>query len=136
MTSVQRLWRKAREYLGPKALRCRGCGEVIYPPKKACPYCGSRDLEEIALPRRGRVVTYTVINVPIEGFPKPTVIAVADLGGAKVMAQVVEGAELLAEGAEVEVVLGKVGRTVEGLEYYMPAFRVVSRKNFDEGDAD
>ena len=136
MTSVQRLWRKAREYLGLKALRCHGCGEVIYPPKKACPFCGSRDLEEIALPRKGRVVTYTVINVPIEGFPKPTVIAVADLGGAKVMAQVVEGVELLAEGAEVEVVLGKVGRTVEGLEYYMPAFRVVSRKNLDEGDAD
>lgn len=136
MASVQRLWRRAREYLGLKALKCRRCGEVIYPPKRACPYCGSRDLEEVTLPRRGRVVTYTVINVPIEGFPKPTVIAVADLGGAKVMAQVVEGAEKLAEGAEVEVVLGRVGRTVEGLEYYMPAFRVVSDKTPDEGDTD
>ncbi len=136
MTSVQRLWRRAREYLGLKALKCRRCGEVIYPPKRACPYCGSRDLEEVALPRRGKVITYTVINVPIEGFPKPTVIAVADLGGAKVMAQVVEGAEELVEGAEVEVVLGKVGRTVEGLEYYMPALRVVSDKSPDEGDTD
>ena len=134
MTSVQRLWRRAREYLGLKALKCRRCGEVIYPPKRACPYCGSRDLEEVTLPRRGRVVTYTVINVPIDGFPKPTVIAVADLGGAKVMAQVIEGAEELVEGAEVEVVLGKVGRTVEGLEYYMPAFRVVSGKSPKEGD--
>ncbi len=134
MTSVQRLWRRAREYLGLKALKCRGCGEVVYPPKRACPYCGSRDLEEVTLPRRGKVITYTVINVPIEGFPKPTVIAVADLGGAKVMAQVVEGAEELAEGAKVEVVLGKVGRTVEGLEYYMPAFRVVSDKSPNEGD--
>lgn len=135
MTSVQRLWRRAREYLSLRALRCRGCGAVIYPPKMACPYCGSRDLEEVSLPRRGRVITYTVINVPIEGFSKPTVIAVADLGGAKVMAQVVEGAEGLAEGAEVEVVLGKVGKTVEGLDYYMPAFRVVSGKGLDEGDA-
>lgn len=136
MTSVQRLWRRAREYLGLKAVRCRSCGEVIYPPKKACPYCGSRDLEEVALPRKGKVVTYTVINVPIEGFPKPTVIAVAELGGAKVMGQVISGADALEEGAEVEVVLGKVGRTVEGLEYYVPAFRVVSRECLDEGDAD
>lgn len=134
MTSVQRLWRRAREYLGLRALKCRRCGEVIYPPKRACPYCGSRDLEEVTLPRRGRVLTYTVINVPIEGFPTPTIIAVADLGGAKVMAQVVEGVEDLAENAEVEVVLGKVGRTVEGLGYYMPAFKVVSDKSLDKGD--
>ncbi len=136
MTSVQRLWRRSREYLSLKAFRCRRCGEVIYPPKRACPYCGSRDLVEITLPRKGRIITYTVINVPIEGFSKPTIIAVAELGGARVMAQVVEGAEHLVEDAEVEVVLGKVGRTVEGLEYYMPAFRVVSGKDLKEGDTD
>ena len=136
MTSVQRLWRRAREYLGLRAVRCRRCGEVIYPPKKACPFCGSRDLEEVTLPRRGRIVTYTTINVPIRGFPKPTVIAIADLGGAKVMAQVIEGAEDLVEGAEVEVILGKVGKTIEELVYYMPAFRVVSHKGLDQSDSD
>jgi uncharacterized OB-fold protein len=135
MTSVQRLWRRAHEYLMLRGLKCRRCGRIIYPPKRACPFCGSRDLEEITLPRKGRIVTYTVINVPIEGFPKPTTIAVADLGGAKVMAQVIEGTDNVSEGAEVEVALGKVGKTVEGLEYYMPAFRVLSSKSLDESNS-
>lgn len=42
--------------------KCRSCGEVLFGKHLGCENCGSEDMEEIALSRRGRLYTYTVIG--------------------------------------------------------------------------
>ncbi len=42
--------------------KCRGCGEVFFGKRLSCENCGSEDVEEIALSRKGRLYTYTVIE--------------------------------------------------------------------------
>ncbi|MEM4530863.1 MAG: zinc ribbon domain-containing protein, partial [Thermofilaceae archaeon] len=60
--SVPRVWReRVRKYrlIGG---RCPSCGNVTYPHRLVCPFCGYEGLEPIELPRRGKVVTFTVIR--------------------------------------------------------------------------
>ncbi len=49
------------------ASRCRACGELCFPQQDACPACTARDVEEVALGRRGTLWTFT-----IQRFPPPT----------------------------------------------------------------
>src|SRR3990172_6393896 len=49
------------------ASRCRACGELCFPKQDACPACAARDVEEVALGRRGTLWTWT-----IQRFPPPT----------------------------------------------------------------
>ena len=42
--------------------KCQGCGEIALAKKKACANCGSYKIEEIALSRRGKLWTFTVIR--------------------------------------------------------------------------
>ena len=57
-------------------------GHGHLPPQRVCSNCGSRDLEETALPESGEIATYTVINVAAPDFSEdtPYVTAVADFG--------------------------------------------------------
>ena len=45
-----------------------GCGFVTATWGLACPRCGARDLEEVALSGRGRVASFTVQTVPSEEY--------------------------------------------------------------------
>lgn len=40
--------------------RCRACGCVTFPVQSSCPRCTGADTEEITLPRRGRLWSWTV----------------------------------------------------------------------------
>ena len=42
--------------------KCRSCGEVLFGKHLGCENCGSEDMEETALSRRGRLYTYTIIE--------------------------------------------------------------------------
>ncbi|KYH36494.1 MAG: transcriptional regulator [Candidatus Bathyarchaeota archaeon B23] len=93
-----------------KASRCRLCGALHHPPRAICPRCGpgSRgSLEEVELPDRGRVVAYTVLHYPPEGYPSPMILAVAEVGGVRLIGRVVGDLEAVGEGCEVEVVEGE-----------------------------
>ena len=60
--------------------RCKRCGKIFYTPRKRCE-CGSRDIEEIELPREGRIVTRTIVRNPPKGYEKyaPYAIAIIEL---------------------------------------------------------
>ena len=74
------------------AYKCKSCGRAHYPPANACPYCGSRDLGEIELPRVGRILSYSIVyTTPFEDKDRsPVVIGLVDLGVARLIAEIVD----------------------------------------------
>ena len=126
MTTVQRIWRFKNRLIKLTASKCRKCGYVSYPPKKACPKCGSRDVSLVELPRKGKVLTYTVLNVPIKGFNGPIIIALIKLGEATIMSEIIDvSPEDVNIGMEVEATIAPSARTLDGAIPYVVKFRPV-----------
>ena len=110
---------------------CRSCGRRHYPPRPACPYCGSRDLVDVELPRTGVVETFTTIYTVMEGFRSraPVSIAVVRLDdGTRVLAPVTDLApgEKPRTGMRVEAVFRRIRSGGEhGVIGYGISFRPV-----------
>jgi uncharacterized OB-fold protein len=52
--------------------RCRQCGRVFFPRKRACMDCMLWDeMDEVPLSRKGKLVSYSVSHDPLRGFPIP-----------------------------------------------------------------
>lgn len=63
------------------ALRCQKCYGLFVPPRYSCPKCSGRELQEVPLSGKGRIMTYTTIRVPPLGFENqvPYKIAIVEL---------------------------------------------------------
>jgi uncharacterized OB-fold protein len=88
-----RYWRELPSRFRLEAARCRGCGKVVFPARRICPSCRSGNWEEIALSRKGKVVTSTVVHVAPDEFAmeSPYAVAVVETPeGARFMTQVVD----------------------------------------------
>ena len=48
-------------------LKCHECGEVTIPPKMVCRQCTSLDMEIVELSGKGKIQTFTIVNVAAEG---------------------------------------------------------------------
>jgi len=48
-------------------LKCRECGAITVPPKMVCRQCTSLDMEITELSGKGKIRTFTVVNVAPEG---------------------------------------------------------------------
>ena len=126
--SVPRHWRERLSHYRLVGTRCGDCGRYSYPPKPACPYCGSRNVEEVELPRRGRLVSYTVIYSVPEGFKKqaPIIMGLIELeNGARVVAPLTDvQPHEVKTGMKLEAVLRRVQTDGEyGMIYYALKFR-------------
>jgi uncharacterized OB-fold protein len=66
-----------------RGFRCTNCGLVTATWGLACPRCGHRSLEEHTLGRKGRVVAFTILNVPGDEFlnDAPYAYVVVELEG-------------------------------------------------------
>ncbi|RLF03845.1 MAG: transcriptional regulator [Thermoprotei archaeon] len=110
--SVPRVWREKKYKYRLIGSRCKSCGSTFFPPKAACKKCGSRDLEEIELPKRGKIITYTVVRSPPRGFEYlvPYVIAIVELeDGTRVLTQITDvNPEEVKTGMQVEAVFRKL----------------------------
>ena len=87
--SPARVWRERGARYRLEGSKCRKCGRVFYPPKPACPYCGSLEVEKVELPKRGKVISYTIEYTVPEGYRHlaPLIIALIELeNGVKVLA--------------------------------------------------
>ncbi len=62
-------------------LKCLDCGAITVPPKMACRKCGSTNLEITQLSGRGKIKTFTTVNVAPEGREKevPYIIVLVEL---------------------------------------------------------
>jgi uncharacterized OB-fold protein len=88
-----RYWREIPGRYRLEAARCRSCNKVVYPARRICPSCRGGQWEKIALTRRGKVVTSTVVHVPASDFlmEAPYAMAVVETPeGARLMTQVVD----------------------------------------------
>jgi len=120
--SVPKYWRKIPQYYRLTAVKCRKCDRVYFPPRAVCE-CGSREFDEYELPRRGKLIEYTVLRSVTSDFEKqrPLAFGIADLGGVRVFGQLVDcpNPDKLSEGAEVEVVFRRVKEDSDyGIIYY------------------
>ena len=82
---------------------CSSCG-AIYKSRRIRCRCGSTSLQSFEL-RRGRLLTFTVVNATRPGYPRPTRLGLAEFeGGVKALAQLDD--EKPEPGMPVEVVEG------------------------------
>lgn len=88
-----RYWREMPARYRLEAGRCVKCGAVLYPARWICPGCRGQRFEKLALSRRGKVVTSTVIHVAPAEFQMEAPYAVAVIEtpeGARLMVQVAD----------------------------------------------
>ncbi len=48
-------------------LKCSSCGTITVPPKMVCRKCASPDIDIVELSGKGKIQTFTIINVAPEG---------------------------------------------------------------------
>ncbi len=120
--------RDVHRRLGLVGYKCNACGFVTATHREVCPDCGNKELEEVKLSRRGKIVSFTVVRFPPLEFKgqEPYAIAMVQLeDGCLVVGPVTDcKPEDVKDGAEVEVV-HKFIRGEEGILHYAYKFRLV-----------
>jgi uncharacterized protein len=107
--------------------RCTACGTYYFPPERVLcrnPACGSDDLEERELSRRGKVWSFSVnhYDAPAPAVAKaPYAVVAVELNAEQmvVLGQLAEGADpdALKIGDTVEVVIERLFTDDEGNEH-------------------
>ncbi len=125
-----RIWRERKARYRLVGVKCKNCGAIYYPPRPVCEKCKSRELEEVELPRRGKLISYTVLHDPPVGYrdQAPLIIGIIELeNGVKVFAPLTDVDEKdLKIGMEVEAVLRRINRKEEyGVIPYALKFRPI-----------
>ncbi len=106
-----------------EAGKCTECGTLHFPPRAICRQCGAREFETETLPTRGKVLTYTVVEIPPAEFDsqKPYVNAIVELeNGVRLTCMVCEAPpDKVDIGTEVEMCFRRLqtGREWEVLQY-------------------
>lgn len=90
---------------------CKKCGERYFPPRLEC-RCGSKEVEWVDLPRKGKLLSYTFVTFAPESMAKhvPYIVGVAELdGGPRILAHLIGVAPgSLKVGMPVQVVIDKI----------------------------
>jgi len=110
--SVPKYWREIPYRFRLEGGTCKGCGKSFIPYRYVCPYCGSRNIERTAMPRTGKVVTYSILYVFPKGFKKqaPYAVALVELdNGARVVSQLTDcNFDEIKIGMRVEAVFRRI----------------------------
>ncbi|MCD6208770.1 MAG: Zn-ribbon domain-containing OB-fold protein [Thermoproteales archaeon] len=126
--SIPRVWRERTIKYRLIGGKCKKCGKSFYPFRRICPRCGSEEVEEVHLPREGKLLYYTVIRAPPSDFEEyaPYVVGIVELkDGTRVLAQITDVVEdQLEEGVNVEAAFRKYREQgKEGIIEYGIKFR-------------
>ena len=120
-------WRFNPEVFRLIGIKCNDCGHISYPRTKICHECGSLNLEEYKLAKKGTVHTYCVNWAPPPNFEPPITPVIVDLeSGGRYQGLMTETAtpEDVKVNSKVEMVLRKL-ITDSGLNVYGYKFRLV-----------
>jgi uncharacterized protein len=100
-----RYWRIRDRYYRLIGSKCKACGAEFFPPVYKCKKCGSDQLADREMPKKGKILTYTQLHEPLPGFEAqaPLYLAVVKLdNGARVLTQIVDSPEeSIKTGADV-----------------------------------
>ena len=116
--------------------RCEGCGAIAFPVPPSCARCGSTEITQHLLPRRGALWTFTTQEfLPKEPYAsgetmetfRPYGVGMVELGDdVRVEARLTEGdASKLRIGMDVELVVIPFRTDDDGTEVMTYAFRPV-----------
>lgn len=126
--SVPSHWREIPARYRLEGGQCKSCGHTMLPKEDVCLSCGSRDIIARKLPRKGKIVNYSIIwNAP-RGYEyyTPYIVALVRLeDGTMLLSQLTDvDPSQVAEDMEVEMVLRKVRVSGEsGIIAYAYKFR-------------
>lgn len=131
--SPSREWREINARYRLESSMCERCGRIYYPPRDLCPVCRRKSIgamKTITLPRRGKIVTYSVIHAaPLKGFEDrtPYIVAIVDLGGVRIQTLLTDcEPDEIEIGDEVEAVFRRIREDGErGVIHYGTIFRPV-----------
>ncbi|MEM1525926.1 MAG: Zn-ribbon domain-containing OB-fold protein [Ignisphaera sp.] len=125
--SPARVWRERGAKLRLEGSKCKKCEKTFYPPKPSCPYCGHRETDIVVLPKKGRVISWTIEYTVPEGYriEAPLVVALIELeNGVKILSVLTDvDPDKVYYGMEVEATLrrlwveGNEGLIVYGLKF-------------------
>ncbi|MGD8979823.1 MAG: Zn-ribbon domain-containing OB-fold protein [candidate division WOR-3 bacterium] len=76
-----------------EAAKCRGCGQLSFPPRKVCKGCGARDFDTEKISDYGKILTFTTIRVAPKDFETQVPYSVAIVesdNGVRLTTQVVD----------------------------------------------
>ncbi len=113
--------------------RCPNCAQVYVPPRGSCAACGVPTEEEVVLPDKATVQSFTIVSIPIPNNPiePPFIIANLVLDGANI-----SFIHLMSECVNEEVRIGQrvqaVWKPQEEWDYAMDNIRYF--KPIDEPD--
>jgi len=71
-----------------QASKCANCGKSVVPPRATCPFCkpGKGAVSQQMVEARGKVLSFTTMELVPEGFTAPRTVAIVELEcGARVM---------------------------------------------------
>jgi len=97
--------------------RCEKCGAKYLPPRAHCK-CGSADIKWYEAPRRGKILTYTAVEIPPESMSKyaPYIVAIVEFE---------DRTRLLAQLTGVTINMLRVGMPVQVTSRRVSANRIV-----------
>lgn len=124
-------WRNLETFLHLNGSKCKNCGETFLPPRKVCPVCGSRKMKSYVPPRKGKLISWSVIRDPPKRFEKyaPYLLGFIKLkDGNKIIAQLTDvQAEELKSGMVMKAVIRRLYEDGEdGLIHY--GYKFIPRK--------
>lgn len=134
-SSAPRFWRERHSRYRLRAVKCKKCGKVNYPPSNVCRFCGSKELEKVRLDKeKAKLITWTIIHTVPDGFDeiKPRIIGIVETLESKVriLAPITDVLpEELKEDIVLEPVLRRISEDGEaGIIHYGIAYRPVITK--------
>ncbi len=126
--SCPRVWREQKYKYRLVGVRCNRCGSIYYPLVRVCSKCKSTELTPVELPRKGILLSYTIVHYPPVEFKKyaPYAVGLVELeNGTKVIAQLTDiDFSELKPGIKVEAVFRRLREQgEEGIIEYGIKFR-------------
>ncbi len=94
--AVPRFWREIPQRYNLLGNQCTSCNKIFFPPSEACPECRRKSygkMKDLKLSGKGKVITYTIVNVAPDAFDKqaPYPMAIIELEeGPRITAQIVD----------------------------------------------
>ena len=61
------------------ATKCNNCSQIYFPPLRRCLECYGEDMEEVKLTNRGKLYTYTIVQMPVLHYEPPFALAWVEL---------------------------------------------------------
>jgi uncharacterized OB-fold protein len=111
-SSVPLFWRLKDSKYRLVGTICNTCKETFFPRKNLCPNCRRRgNLEDYQFNGEGRIISYTIIRVPPEGFEKysPYAVALIELnGGSRISGQMTGDIGKVETGRKVNAVFRRM----------------------------